>query len=64
MSDEVEVEFGEKPDETAILLLAAAEELDLPADVVRTGGGVFMVPEEVKEAAFGEKKKAAKKGGK
>lgn len=57
MSDEVEVEFGEKPDETATLLLAAAEELDLPASVVRTGGGVFVVPDEVRKKAGLEEKK-------
>jgi hypothetical protein len=60
---EIEVPYGDKPSDTATLLLAAAEELNLPAHVVRTTSDqVFMVPEEVAEkAGFGEKKKPAKK---
>lgn len=64
--NEVEVPYGDKPEETAVLLLAAAEELDLDPWVVRTvGGDVFMVPESVKAKAFptkaAAKKTAAKK---
>lgn len=65
---EVEVEYGEKPSDTAVLLLAAAQELDLPAEVVKTREGGFLVPAEVNEKAFGKretekptKKAAAKK---
>lgn len=66
---EVEVEYGEKPSDTAVLLLAAAEELGLSADVVKTREGGFLVPAEVNEQAFGKreaekptaKKAAAKK---
>lgn len=48
---EVEIPFGDDPQETAILLLAAAEELDLEPFVVRTGEGVFLVPEAVADGA-------------
>lgn len=41
----------EKLQDTAILLLGAAEDLDLPASVVRTGGRAFLVPKEVAEKA-------------
>lgn len=59
MSDTVEVPFGDNPGETATLLLAAAEELGLDAGVVATDSeGVFHVPSEVNDKAFG--KKAAK----
>jgi len=64
MSDQTEVPFGDNPAETATLLLAAAEELDLDQSVVQTGEGVFLVPEEVNEQAFGKrdaKKATAKK---
>lgn len=62
MSDEVEVPFGENPAETATLLLAAAEDLELDPGVVRTtSDGVFLVPEEVAAKASPTKKTAAKK---
>lgn len=61
MSDEVEVPYGKNPQETAILLLAAAEELGLPPAVVRTNPGVFIVPAEVNAKAFEQEKPAAKK---
>lgn len=56
MSDEekdqtVEIPFGEKANEQATLLLAAAEELDLDPSAVRTGEGVFVVPSEVADKA-------------
>jgi hypothetical protein len=47
--------------DNAVLLLAAAEELGLPASVVRTTREGFVVPSEVHEKAFGEKKSPAKK---
>jgi len=56
MSERVEVPFEGKASEKATLLLAAAEELDLPADVVQTGTGVFLVPAEVEKQAFGERR--------
>lgn len=65
---DVTVPFGEDQQDTAILLLAAAQELDLPADVVKVttdGEGGFEVPEEVRDkAGLGDekpKKAAAKK---
>lgn len=65
MSDEVEVPFGEDPAETATMLLAAAEDLELDAGVVKTTSeGTFLVPEEVAEKAGSgkpAKKTAAKK---
>lgn len=71
MSNEtVEVPFGDVASETATLLLAAAEELDLPADVVQTNSdGAFVVPAEVAEKAKAggdsdEEKKPAKKAAK
>lgn len=51
MSDQVEVPFGDSAQDTAVLLLAAAEELDLDASVVRTGEGTFFAPSEVVEKA-------------
>lgn len=56
MSDTVEVPFEGKSAEKATLLLAAAEELDLPADVVKVQGGQFVVPAEVEKKAFGSRK--------
>jgi hypothetical protein len=47
----VEVQFGDKPGDTAVLLLAAAETLGLEQSVVKTGTGVFIVPPEVAEEA-------------
>lgn len=63
MSD-VEIGFGENRSETAILLLASAEKLGLPAESVRTSSDGFVVSEELADdAGFGEKpeKPAAKK---
>lgn len=52
MTDEVKVPYGEDAQETATLLLAAAEELGLDAYVVRTSSdGVFYVPDEVASKA-------------
>lgn len=62
MSNSVEVPFGDKPGDTATLLLAAAEELDLGASVVTVSGKTFVVPAEVNDKAFGsDSKQAAKK---
>jgi topoisomerase IA-like protein len=62
MSD---VEIEGRSRDNAILLLAAAEELDLDVSVVRTTTNGYIVPEEVaNEAGLGEekpKKTAAKK---
>lgn len=49
--EEVEVEFGDDPSETATLLLAAAEELHGDQNLVRTGTGVFYVPQSVADKA-------------
>jgi hypothetical protein len=61
MSDEtVEVAFSANNQETAVLLLAAAEELGLDqATTVRTGEGNFIVPKEVADKAFGKGKTEA-----
>lgn len=51
-------------EENAILLLAAAEELDLPASVVTSNDGALQAPDDViKKAGLesGEPKKAAQK---
>ena len=61
MSDEVEVPFDSKPSDQAVLLLAAAEDLGLDADVVKTYEGGFLVPAEVHDKAYPPKKKASKK---
>lgn len=55
MSD-VEIPFGENNRDTAVLLLAAADDLGLDRSVVRTKNGAFVVPEEVNEQAFGKQK--------
>lgn len=47
----VEVPFGAKPQDTAVLLLAAAEQNGGDPSVVRTTTGAFVVPEEIAEAA-------------
>lgn len=60
MSD-TEVPFGDDISDQAVLLLAAAQELDLPAEVVRTGSAVFIAPDEVVERAFGNRDKAPQK---
>lgn len=55
MSDTVEVPFGDNASETATLLLAAADELGLSADVVQTtGDSMFLVPQEVLDKAGAE----------
>ncbi len=52
MSETVEVPFGDNASDTAVLLLAAADDLDLPSEVVRTSGdAVFLVPAEVAKKA-------------
>lgn len=56
MSELVEVPFEGKAGDKATLLLAAAEELELPASVIRTKQGAFLVPEEVEKKAFGARK--------
>jgi hypothetical protein len=63
MGDQVEVPFGDNPSETATLLLAAAEELGVGQEVVKTQEGSFLVPSEVNDKAFAKpaKKTAAKK---
>lgn len=49
---DVRVPYGEDAEEIAIRLLAAAEDLGLERQVVRTQSyNVFLVPEEVAEAA-------------
>lgn len=52
-SKTIVVPFEGEGNKRAILLLEAAEKLDLPPDVVRTGDGGFHVPEEVEKEAFG-----------
>jgi hypothetical protein len=49
--DEVFVEYGDSAGDTATLLLAAAEELELDVGVVRSVEGGFMAPQEVAEQA-------------
>ena len=52
MSEFVEIPFGDNAQETATLLLAAAEESkDHSAADVRTGTGVFIVPKELADKA-------------
>lgn len=52
MGEQVRVPYGDKAGETATLLLAAAEDLDLdPAAAVRTSDGAFVVDEEVAKKA-------------
>lgn len=48
----VTIPFGENAENTAVLLLAAAQEMDLPASVITTGSfGNFYAPEEVADKA-------------
>lgn len=48
-----DIHIGEKSGDNAVLLLAAAENLDLDPSVVRTTSNGFSVPEDVaKEAGF------------
>ena len=49
---EVEVPFDENTSDTAVLLLAAAEELGHGQLAVKTTAGAFIVPEEVRDRAF------------
>lgn len=59
MSDDVQVSYGESAEDTAVLLLAAAEELDLDASVVTVSpaDGTFSAPKEVvKKAGLKEHK--------
>lgn len=60
MSDEVIIPFDQKVNDNAVLLLAAAEELGLPADVVRTTEGAFVVSQEVYDKAFGPREEEKK----
>ena len=64
LADEnIEVPFEGDAQDKAVLLMEAAQSLDLPKQVVRTGNGVFIVPKEVHDKAFGKsgaKKTAAK----
>lgn len=48
----VEVPFDKNTSDNAVLLLAAAQELGLGPEVVRTSEGAFVVPEEVRDKAF------------
>jgi hypothetical protein len=56
MSETVDVAFGDNPSDQAVLLLAAAEDLGLDPDVVKTTEGGFAVPKEVHDKAFGNQK--------
>lgn len=47
----VEIPFGDDTADTATLLLAAAEDLDLDPGVVGTVTGAFVVPKEVADKA-------------
>lgn len=58
MARSTEVPFGDNPSDTAVLLLAAAEELGLGASAVKTGTGVFIVPTEVAEKAAAPEEEA------
>jgi hypothetical protein len=50
--EEVEVPFGDNPSETATLLLAAAEDMDLDPGVVKTTSeGTFVVPADLAKKA-------------
>jgi len=60
MSDEVDVPFDDNPSDQAVLLLAAAEDLGLDPDVVRTSEGGFVAPKEVHDKAFPPKKSKKK----
>lgn len=48
---DIHVPWGEDASDTATLLLAAAEVLELPPEVVRTTSDGFLAPEEVAEKA-------------
>ena len=49
----IEVPLGNNATDTAVLLLAAAQELGLPPAVITTTSGAFQVPQEVHDRAFG-----------
>jgi hypothetical protein len=49
--EQVEVDFGDNPSDTATLLLAAAEELHGDQSIVGTGANVFLVPKSVADKA-------------
>jgi hypothetical protein len=49
--DLVEIPFDDDASEVAVLLLAAAEDLDLDPGVVRTVTGAFLVPQQVADKA-------------
>lgn len=55
MSDTVVIPFGPTNEDTAVLLLAAAAELELPSTVISTTSSAFLVPTEVHERAFGSR---------
>lgn len=59
MSDLVEIEY-DNPNEQAVLLLAAADDLGITQLVVETTTKGFRVPQEVYDKAFGKSKAAAK----
>jgi phage protein D len=48
---DIEIPFGDNNKDNAVLLLAAAQELELEASVVRTTYSAFIVPEEVAKKA-------------
>lgn len=55
MDETVEVPFDDNPSDQATLLLAAAEELDYPIQVVTVmNGDTWVVPADVAELAFSE----------
>jgi hypothetical protein len=59
VSDDVTIPFGSNPSDQAVLLLAAAEELDLDPGVVRTSEGAFVAPSAVNDKAFSPPAKKA-----
>jgi len=62
MTEYVTVPYDDNSTDNAVLLLAAAEELGLGSDAVKTTEGAFLVPKEVRDRAFRqEEKKPAKK---
>lgn len=56
---DVDINYSANNQETATLLLAAAEDLGLDQAVVRTAEGKFVVPQEVADKAFGKGKTEA-----
>lgn len=51
MSEQVAVPYGDSASDTAVLLLAAAETLDLDPSVVVSQEGHFLAPKEVADEA-------------